>query len=205
MFEDRAQAGQKLAEKLKELSLDPQESIILALPRGGVVVANKVAKILKLPLDIIVTRKIGHPHNPEYAIGAVSSHKMVLNPHEKVPPGYLKKEIQKERQEIQRRLKDYRGNQSSLVLKEKQVIIVDDGLATCLTMQAAIYEVKFHQPKKIFLAVPVAPPETVDKLKPLVSNIIVLKKEPNFFAVGQFYRIFDQTTDFEVKDLLGRR
>ena len=205
MFEDRFQAGQKLADKIEKekLSLKSRESIVLALPRGGVVVAKEVAKKMELPLDIIVTRKIGHPLNSEYAIGAVSSHKLFLNPHEKVDENYLKKETEKQRREIQRRLIVYRGKRPSPKILNKNVILVDDGIATGLTIQAAIEEIKFHKPKEIILAVPVAPPETFDKLKEVVDRTIILELEPVFFAVGQFYHHFEEVGDKEVKKLLG--
>lgn len=204
MFKDRIDAGQKLAKVIKRrLSFDPKNSIVLALPRGGVVVAAEVARDLKLPLDIIVTRKIGAPLNPEYAIAAVGEHSLVLNQREKVDNKYLKMEVKKERQEIRRRLKKYRGRRKILNLKNKQVVLIDDGLATGLTMEAAIEEVKTHYPQKIILAVPVAPPDGVQRLNSLAGEVIVLQIEPNFFAIGQFYQDFGQTADEEVINILS--
>jgi len=204
MFYDRAQAGQKLAQKIQsEFNFDCQNTIILALPRGGVVVAFEMAKILKLPLDIIVTRKIGHPFNQEYAIAAVSAHEIILGKQEEVDRKYLDRQTRIERQEIARRMRKYRKGKKYPELKGKIVILVDDGLATGLTMEAAILEVKFLKAAEIILAVPVAPPSTVWKLEPLVDKIIVLEIEPNFFAVGGFYQNFAQVTDQQVISLLN--
>lgn len=201
-FFDRRKAGQKLAEELDKLP-KIKNGIILALPRGGVVTAAEIATKLNLPLDILVTRKIGAPLNPEYAIAAVSEHEVILSKREKVNPSYLKEQIKKERQEIQRRMEDYRGNRPYPQLQGKTVILVDDGLATGLTMEVAIREVKSFEPSKIIVAVPVAPPETYEYLKTLADQVIVLNIESMFFAVGQFYESFEQVTDQEVKELFG--
>lgn len=202
MFKDRHDAGKKLAAKLLEKYPKTTNGFVLALPRGGVVVGAVVSRILNLPLDIIVTRKIGAPQNPEYAVAAISANRLVLSEREKVDEGYLHHEIQKERQEIQRRMINYRGNRPHPNLQAKTIFLVDDGLATGLTMEVAIEELNLQKPAKIILAVPVAPPETVKKLTNKVSEIIVLKIEPLFFAVGQFYQYFDQVSDGEVKALL---
>lgn len=174
----------------------------MALPRGGVVVGKIVAAKLSLPLDIIVTRKIGAPMSSEYAVAAVSSKEIVLNEKEETDQDYLASAVKKERQEIQRRLQAYRGKKPLPDLRGKTVILVDDGLATGLTMAVAIKEVRSSQPQKIILAAPVAPPQAVEKLKNLVDQTVILKIEPMFFAVGQFYKEFAQTTDEEVKNLL---
>ena len=202
VFKDRIEAGKKLAVKLNEKYPQIQNAIVLALPRGGVVVGAEVARVLNLPLDIIVTRKIGAPLNPEYAVAAVSEHEMIPNPHENIDDQYLKMKAEKERQEIQRRMKEYRGRKQKIDLTDKTVFLVDDGLATGLTMAVAIKEVQRQNPSKIIIAVPVAPPQTIDNLKPKVDEIIVLNIEPLFLAVGQFYENFPQTTDEEVIKLL---
>jgi len=204
MFCDRINAGKKLAQKIQsELNFDRQNTIILALPRGGVVVAFEVAKILKLSLDIMVTRKIGYPFNSEYAVAAVSAHEIILSKQEEADKKYLDRQVRIERQEIARRMKEYRKGKPYPELKNKTVILVDDGLATGLTMEVAISETKFLKAAKIILAVPVAPSNTVCKLEPMVDKIIVLEIEPNFFAVGQFYQNFAQITDREVISLLN--
>ena len=191
-----------LAKELQTKYPRIHDGIILALPRGGVVVGEKIAEILNLPLDIIVTRKIGAPLNPEYAVAAVSENEIVLNPREDIDKEYLETETKKERQEIQRRIQEYRGTKPKIELAGKTIFLVDDGLATGLTMAVAIREVRRFNPAKIILAVPVAPPETIEKLRPLVDEVIVLNIEPMFFAVGQFYENFPQTTDEEVIKLL---
>lgn len=202
IFKDRKDAGKMLAKKVIEKHPNIGNGIILALPRGGVVVAAEIAKILSLPFDIIVTRKIGAPLNPEYAVAAVSEHEIVLNPRENIDKKYLEEKTFRERQEIQRRLKEYRGGKANISLNGKTVLLVDDGLATGLTMGVAIREVRRQNPAKIILAVPVAPPETIEKLRRLVDEAVVLNIEPLFFAVGQFYENFSQTTDKEVIDFL---
>jgi len=202
IFEDRQDAGKQLAQKLLEKFNRLMKGLVLALPRGGVVVGFEVAKALNLPFDIIVTRKIGAPLNPEYAVAAVSEHELIVSPRENPDPEYLREEVRKERREIQRRLREYRDSKPEIDLKDKTVILVDDGLATGLTMEVAIREVRRQKPAKIILAVPVAPPETIEKLRPFVDELVVLNMEPMFFAVGQFYKNFPQTTDEEVKELL---
>lgn len=210
-FYDRKEAGQRLAQKLKPQKLKPKNSIILALPRGGVIVAKEVAKVLKIPLDIIVVRKIGYPQNPEYAIGAVGeSGKAVLGKEELgISKEYIEEQIKKERQEIERRLREYRGERETPDLKDKTVLLIDDGLATGLSMKAAVKEVEVKNPDKVIVAVPVAPPETVEELKKeadlprgKAGKIICLETPSPFFAIGNFYTNFPQITDQEVKEAL---
>lgn len=217
MFYDRKEAGQKLAKAISDKYILPKaecfkdrvvisknNAIILALPRGGVIVAKEIANVLKIPLDVLVVRKIGYPQNPEYAIGAVGeSGEIVLSEEGKViDPNYLKNEVKKEKEEVKRRLKEYRGKKGALNLKNKIVFLVDDGLATGLSMKAAIKEVKTKNPAKIIIAVPVAPAETIEELKKEVDEIIVLETPSPFFAIGNFYTKFDQITDEEVKEAL---
>lgn len=205
-FYDRKEAGQKLAGAIKSQvpDLKSKNSIILALPRGGVIVAKEIADVLKVPLDILIVRKIGYPNNPEYAIGAVGeSGEMVLSEDgEAVNPDYLKNEVEKEKEEVKRRLKEYRGEKEALNLKNKIAFLVDDGLATGLSMRSAIKEVKTKNPAKIIVAIPVAPPETVLDLKKEADQIICLETPSPFFAIGNFYTNFEQVTDEEVKEAL---
>lgn len=201
-FKDRQEAGQKLAAEIRSRIAKDEKGLILALPRGGVVLGAEVGKDLGWPLDIVVTRKIGTPLNSEYAVAAVSENELIISPRENPDEKYLAEQTQKERQEIARRLKEYRGSKPKIDLKNKTVILVDDGLATGLTMEVAVKEVKSDSPQKIMIAVPVAPPETVEKLKLQVDEIIVLNIEPMFYAVGQFYENFPQVSDKEVKKLL---
>lgn len=206
IFYDRKEAGKKLAQAIKNsgLQLNTNNSIILALPRGGVIVAKEVAHTLNLPLDIIVVRKIGHPLNPEYAIAAVGSRTFVGG-EERVFQDYLKSEIKNQREEIKRRLKVYRGEKKPPDLKNKTIILIDDGLATGLTMKAAIQEAKKEKPKIIVLAVPVAPAETLKELKKEVDKVVCLSTPSPFFAIGNFYTNFEQVTDEEVKKALGQK
>lgn len=205
LFQNRADAGLKLAEKLEKYKNAP-DTVILALPRGGVVVGYEVTKELNLPLDIIVPRKIGAPGNPEFAIGAITeTGEMILNEEVfGISDEYLKNEAEKEKLEAERRLKLYRGSRPPLNLKNKTIIIVDDGLATGLTMRAAIVSVKKLGAQRIIVAIPVAPPDSVEFIKKEVDEIFYLDAPALFGAVGAFYKEFGQTTDEEVIDLLKK-
>jgi len=197
-----------LAAALKKFNNSPN-TIILALPRGGVIVGYEVAKILNLPLDIVVPRKIGAPANPEFAIGAITEtgvgifEEMAIGAYG-ITESYLQNEIKKEKAEAERRLKLYRGTRAPLDLKNKTVIIVDDGLATGLTMRAAVKTVKILGAAKIIVAIPVTSPEAAELVKKEVDEIIYLEAPAFFGAVGSFYEEFGQTTDEEVIELLSR-
>ena len=205
-FYDRKEAGQKLAFAIENCKLKIENSVILALPRGGVIIGREIANTLNLPLDVLIVRKIGYPGNPEFAVGAVGeSGRLVLGEEERsVDTDYLKKEVAKEKEEIKRRLKEYRGERPKPVLKNKIVIIVDDGLATGLSMKAAISEVRRENPSKIVVAVPVAPAETIKELKNEADEIICLETPSPFFAIGNFYTNFAQVSDQEVKEALEK-
>lgn len=206
LFEDRHEAGRQLARQLG--SYRGKNAIVLALPRGGVVVGYEVAKALDLPLDVIITRKIGAPGNPEYAIGAVAETGDVqLNQEEirlyGISSQYVNTEIKRQRQEIERRVQLYRGGRRLPNVRDKIVIIVDDGIATGFTMRASIRAIKAEQPEKIVLAVPVAPPDVLDEMRREVDEVVCLATPEPFFAVGAWYRHFEQTTDEEVRDYLA--
>lgn len=206
IFHDRQEAGKKLSLALLKYKND-KNTIILGLPRGGVVVAAEVAKALDLPLDIIVIRKMGAPMNSELAIGATDElGHTVLNEEIieslEISENYLKEVKQKEQKMAEDRLNRYRGNRPPLSLKGKTAVLIDDGLATGATMRAAIHSVKEKKAKKVIVAVPVAPPETVEKLRKEADEIICLDMPVFFGAVGAFYEIFDQTSDEEVIELL---
>lgn len=206
MFQNRQEAGKLLATTInKQLTTDNlQQAVILALPRGGVVVGAEVGRALKIPLDIIVSRKIGSPGNPEYAIAACGKNTLVLNPRESPPADYLQQTLKSERQEISRREQIYRRGKPAIDIKNKTVILVDDGIATGLTMKAAILEIKLQKPKEIILAVPVAPADTIRELSKLVERTIILEQPEIFFSVGQFYNEFAQTTDEQVVEMLTK-
>ena len=203
IFKDRSEAGKKLAKLLHEFK--NTHTIILALPRGGVVVGAEVARTLNLPLDIIVTRKIGAPGNPEYAIGAIDIEgNGVFNEAEiaNVDREWLENEIAKEKQEAERRWKEYRGKRGPLDLANKTAIIIDDGIATGMTMKAALRYVKKLGAQKIVVAAPVASLSTLAEFKQEVE-VRTLENPELFFAVGQFYEDFPQVSDKEVIQALA--
>lgn len=205
-FKNRADAGHQLAEKIKKYSGD-KSAIILALPRGGVVVAKEVADVLNLPMDLIVSRKIGAPDNPEFAIGAIAEgfegvfDQIVISSYG-ISDEYIRSEVEKEKKEMDRRLKAYRAGRAPLNMEGKTAILVDDGIATGLTMIATINSAKIKGAKKIVVAVPVASRDSVEKVKKLVDDIIYLDTPEFFMAVGQFYESFSQVEDAEVVKLM---
>ncbi|MEM1575333.1 MAG: phosphoribosyltransferase [Nitrososphaerota archaeon] len=207
LFKDRTQAGQRLAEKLLEYK--DKDVIILAIPRGGVVVAYEIAKVLNAPLDLIIPRKIGAPYQPELAIGAVTQDgTIILNEdivsYLPIPENYIKAEAERQKKEIERRLIKYKGSTIEPNVENKIVIIVDDGIATGATMIAAIVSIRKKKPLKIVVAIPVAPPESLEKIKEYADEIVCLQTPEPFFAIGQFYERFEQLEDEEVIDLLNR-
>lgn len=202
IFKDRQTAGKLLAEKLH--FFNGRGTIVLGIPRGGVVVAAEIAQELKLPLDIIVTRKIPHPDQPELAIGAVDSDGQVIGEVGKYG-GII---VEKELAELKRREEKYRHARRPLakLIEGKVVILVDDGIATGATTLAAINYLKRHQAKKIILAVPVASREAVEKMIRELGEfgeVMVLETPENFAAVGQFYQEFQPVEDEEVIQLLA--
>ena len=203
IFKDRADAGRMLAQAL--LSYAGQDAVVYALPRGGVVVAAEIARVLHAPMDLIVVRKVGHPYSPEYAIAAVAEDgHMVANWNEVQSIGKecFDESVRIEQEEARRRRKLYLGGRSPIPATDKIAIIVDDGLATGLTMFAAIQEVRHSSPGKIVVAVPVAPPQTIQQLKKKADDVIALHVTRDFAAIGSFYMRFDQVSDEEVIRLL---
>jgi predicted phosphoribosyltransferase len=192
------------------LEKSDNEIIIMAIPRGGVVIGDIIASSLGAELDIVVSRKIGAPHNPELAIGAVM-HDGSFFPNEhvirtlNVKQEYINEQIFVQEKEIQRRLVRFRGSRQ-YVLMNKIVILVDDGIATGATMIAAIRWLGGQQPKTLMVAVPVAPKDTFDRLKEeqKVDQVIVLFLPVAFSAVGEFYKDFSQVSDEEVIEIMRR-
>lgn len=201
MFHDRKDAGKQLARKLETYA--GKATIVLALPRGGVVTGYEIAKALSAPLDIIVVRKIGHPSEPEYAVGAIDEHNASLLNEDAtkfIPAELLQKEISTELAEATRRSRLYRKERVPLNIAGKIVIVADDGIATGLTMRLAVRSIKAQKPKKIIVAVPVAPFEAIRTLEEEGADEIVLLEPPETFAgaVGAHYEHFDQVEDDEV-------
>lgn len=205
LFTDRAAAGARLAERLRYEDLP--DGLVLGIPRGGVVVAAEVARALNLPLDIIVPRKIGAPRNPELAVGAVTQdgtaiYNEALLRRLHLKPADLAAEVDRQIEEIGRRMAAYRGSRSGPEVAGRTVVLVDDGIATGYTVLAALRSLRRAGAARIVLAVPVAPPETLANLEAEVDRIVCLESPREFYAVGQFYQDFGQTTDEEVVALL---
>jgi len=205
-FSSRVEAGKLLADNIKNIV--SAKSIVLGIPRGGIIVANEIAKKLKLQLDIVLSRKIGAPLNPEFAIGAVSEDGNIFTDEdilrrEKINKDYIERESKFQIQEIQRRIKKYRQVKEKISLKDKTVIITDDGVATGATMQAAAWSAQGDKPNKIIVALPVGPEDTLKRLKDSVDEVICLRVPDFFSAVGQFYADFPQIEDEEVLALLS--
>jgi len=197
IFKDRFTAGKLLAKELKKYK-NKKDAIVLAIPRGGLQIGFSIAKELNLNLDIILTKKIGYPGNPEYAIGAVSLKEEVVDSKE-VSKEYIKNEIKKIRRVLKERYKKY--NSKQINVKNKIVILVDDGIATGSTMLLTIQLIKKQNPKKIIVAVPVGPAENIGLLKES-SEVICLYAPDYFFAIGEFYENFKQVSDEEAVSLL---
>lgn len=205
-FKDRTDAGLKLAKKLQQFK-GKTDTIVLGLPRGGVVTAYAIAKNLDLPLDIVVPRKIGAPGNPELAVGAITEDGTVIINQDimhdlGLKPLMLTETIEQEKKEAQRRLTLYRDKRPLLELAGRTVILVDDGIATGATMRAAIASVQKQGAATIIVAVPVAPPDSFNLIKNEVDTIICLLVTADFAGVGAFYNHFKQTTDGEVIKLM---
>ncbi len=206
-FADRQQAGLLLAEAVKPVITT--NTIILALPRGGVEVGAVMATKLRLPLSIIIARKIGHPGNPEFAIGAITvTGQPVLNHEETdhLDPAWVEMAIERERREALRRQREYLGQRTVPKLKGLTVVLVDDGIATGLTLEAAVNEIHESKPKKIIVAAPIGPKDTVDHLSTLADRVITLNHGRGFRgSIGAHYDSFPQLTDDDVRRWLTTR
>jgi len=207
-FNDRIDAGKRLAERLSEYA-NREDVLILALPRGGVPVAFEVAKELNLKMDIFIVRKLGVPGNEELAMGAIASGNIrVLNEDVirsfRIPQKAIDEATANELGELERRERIYRKNRPVPKISGSTVILIDDGLATGATMRAAVAAVKTKNPAKVIIAVPVAAPDTCSDFGSEVDEVMCVATPEPFYGVGAWYEDFSQTTDKEVCDLLDK-
>lgn len=207
-YRDRSEAGRRLAAALKAYS-GRADLLVLALPRGGVPVGYEVARALNAPLDLMLVRKLGAPGREELAMGAIATGgARVLN--DEVVRGLhvsdeaIEAKVKREREELERRQRLYRGDRPEPEMAGRCVILVDDGLATGATMQAAAHAARQQEPGRIIVAVPVAPAEALYRLREIADRVICPATPPDFMAVGQWYTQFPQTTDEEIRELLAR-
>ncbi|MBQ0822830.1 phosphoribosyltransferase [Microvirga sp. HBU67558] len=208
-FRNRADGGRQLVPRLMPYAA--QHPVVLALPRGGVPVAFEVAKALRAPLDLIFVRKIGAPGHAEFGLGAVvdGAHpQVVLNEDALgrvvVPPGYIEEETQQQLQEIERRRRHYLAGRRPVDVEGRVAIVVDDGIATGGTVRAALKGLSHARPSRLVLAVPVAPADTIAQLRAEADEVICLMTPEPFYAVGEHYDDFRQTSDREVTTLLDK-
>jgi putative phosphoribosyl transferase len=209
VFSDRTEAGRRLAERLEHLK--DQQLVVLALPRGGVPVAYEVAKALEAPLDLVLVRKIGAPFQPELAIGAVvdgERPELVLNrdvvDEYRISESYVESERRRQLDEIERRRELYLAGRPRAPIRDRTAIVIDDGIATGATMEAALLATRRAAPERLMLAVPVAPPDTIERLRSEIDEVVCLTVPAFLGAIGSFYRDFRQLDDAEVIELLQR-
>jgi len=208
-YADRSDAGRRLAAGLE--AFKDRRPVVLALPRGGVAVGFEIARALAAPLDVVLVRKIGVPWQPELALGAVTDGAVPdvfidrdLATRLEIPEDYIDAETARQLQEIERRRNSYCAGRPPLDIAGRTAIVVDDGIATGATMRVALRAVRRRAPARLILAVPVAPPDTLDALRAEVDEIVCPETPPDFGAIGFFYRDFHQMSDPEVTALLGR-
>lgn len=200
-FQNRQDAALRLAGRLTQYR--GADGLVLAIPRGGVPVGYTVARALELPLEVALAKKIGHPHNSEYAIGAVTPAGVVLDEQARhVPAEYVRAEVARLQARLRANYRLFMGDREPTSLAGKTVIVVDDGIATGHTMAATVQAVRAGQPRRLVVAVPVAPPQAQREFAPLVDEFVCLLLPPDFRAVGQYYDDFGQVSDEEVVALL---
>lgn len=204
MFQDRLEAAERLIERLQPYR--GQRPLVLAIPRGAVPMAKRMAQQLQGDFDVVLVRKLRAPHQPELAIGSVDEHGWTyvapFAASTGADPTYLEQEKQRQLQTIRQRRAQYTPIRPPIDPRGRVVIVVDDGLATGATMMAALHGLRERGPARLVCAVPVAPPDTVAKLQPLADEVVCLEMPEWFQAVGQFYRHFDQIEDDEVMAML---
>lgn len=199
-FTDRAEAGRALARELEHHR--GTDALVLAIPRGGVAVGRALARELGLPLDVVLAKKIGHPMNREFAIGAATLDAMVVDRHADVPDAYIHEEVERIRGQMRQRMHAYRGDRPAPALRDRTVIVVDDGVATGHTLLATIDLLRKAHPKWIVVAMPVIPPSFVRKGRERADEFVYLMAPADFMGVGQFYADFSTVEDGEVIRLL---
>ncbi|MEJ2585317.1 MAG: phosphoribosyltransferase family protein [Robiginitalea sp.] len=201
MFRNRTEAGYLLAGELLKYRGEPV--VVMAIPRGGLPLGAIIAESLHAPLDVALTKKIGHPFNREYAIGAVSRNQIVLSKPEGVSKDYIDSETIRLRKQLEERHRMFHRKKDPVPLKGKRVVIVDDGIATGNTLRVTIALIAAESPDKIIVAIPVAPPEALRRIRDMgeVDEVICLETPHNFHAVGQFYEDFDAVTDEEALEI----
>ncbi|MGP8217241.1 MAG: phosphoribosyltransferase [Bacteroidia bacterium] len=199
-FRNREEAGLLLAEKLKEYH--GTDSVVLAVPRGGVPVGYEIARELSIPLDIVLSKKIGHPGNKEYAIGSVSLDSVILDKHPEVSKEYIDRQIAHIRADLKKRYALFMGDRIPVNVTGKTVILVDDGIATGNTLLATIDMLRKSNPAKIIVAVPVVPQSNIDIIDHVADEFIYLAAPAHFAGVGSFFEDFRQVDDKEVISML---
>ncbi len=209
IFADRQDAGRQLAQRLSSLHFDPKSALVLAIPRGGVVVGAEIASALHLPLDVYITRKLTAPGNPELAIGAVAADGTVFLDQEMAHSAgasdrYVAAETERQIVESRRRLRVYRGDRPFPQLRGRSVILVDDGIATGATTLVALRALRRQAPKKLVLAIPVGPPDAIRRMEGEADEVVVVQTPEPFWAVGAFFADWSQTSDDEVIALLNQ-
>lgn len=202
LYENRTDAGKQLAERL--IRYQGRDVLVLAIPRGGLPIGAEVAKALNVPLDVALTKKIGHPYQREYAIGAVSLDSVIVSETETIPRAYVEEETTRIRKVLQKRQDQYYKNRKALSLKDKVVIVVDDGIATGNTLMATVQLVAKQSPAQIIVGIPVAPRQAIRMLEalPEIDEVLCLATPSDFRAVGQFYLHFYQVSDEEATRIL---
>ncbi|MCU7549092.1 phosphoribosyltransferase family protein [Chitinophagaceae bacterium LB-8] len=196
MFQNRTQAGRLLAEKL--LKYQKANGIVLAIPRGGVPVGLEIARALNWPLELLLIKKLGHPQNKEYAIGAVGMQDRIVVPHEEVPESYIESETERARARLVEMQQKFMPNKQPEPIKDRVVIVVDDGIATGNTMLTSVKILRKQEPEAIIIAAPVASWSAVEKLSQEVDKLVLLDVPEEFIGVGRFYSDFAQLTDSDV-------
>jgi predicted phosphoribosyltransferase len=200
LFINRFDAGMKLAKKLEKYM--NQDGIILAVPRGGVPIGYYIARYLNFNLDLLMSKKLGHPFNEEFAIGAVGLEGAIVEETRGISPEYIERETSNIQKQLKERYKKFMGEKEPLNIEGKIVIVVDDGVATGRTILATLRMLRNKHPKKLVVAVPVASEQAAERISKEVDEFICLYTPTPFYGVGRFYENFAQTTDEEIIELL---